>query len=231
MELFYEEPRIRLYRGDARNWNGLLYPFVSDAIITDPVWPNTKVDLRGVEDPAELLRQTLYLYATTTKRIVIQLGCDSDPRFLKAVPPSFKFFRSCFLEYVVAARKGRLLYTNDVAYVFGIPPKSKKGARVLPGKCLSTKSDRMFEVGNGRNKTHSRSESWLMHPCPRRLQHVEWLVKWFGGESIVDPFCGSGTTLLAAKRAGIEAVGIEVEPAFCELAVRRLKKADAHASL
>lgn len=39
--------------------------------------------------------------------------------------------------------------------------------------------------------------------------------------SVFDPFMGSGTTLLAAKRAGIKAVGIETEESHCETAARR----------
>jgi len=41
------------------------------------------------------------------------------------------------------------------------------------------------------------------------------------GETVLDPFAGSGSTLLAAKRAGRKAVGCEVEERFCEIAARR----------
>jgi hypothetical protein len=175
----------------------------------------------GYERPAELFAETVKFIPQITGRLVVHLGCDSDPRFLASVPPSMKFIRCCCLEYALARPKGRILYTGDVAYAFGQPPKPRPGRSIIPGRMISTKSDyrRPRTMPSSRKAFEGK---WTFHPCPRRLEHVAWIVKWFADGLVFDPFCGVGTTLLAAKMAGLPAVGIEIDENFCKKAARRM---------
>jgi hypothetical protein len=61
------------------------------------------------------------------------------------------------------------------------------------------------------------------HPCPKYLPFWKMLIAK-GVASILDPFMGSGTTLVAAKQLGRKAIGIEIEEKYCEIAARRLSQ-------
>lgn len=62
------------------------------------------------------------------------------------------------------------------------------------------------------------------HPTTKPESLMRELVQLFTdeGETILDPFMGSGTTLVAAKKLGRKAIGIEREEKYCEVAARRL---------
>jgi site-specific DNA-methyltransferase (adenine-specific) len=62
------------------------------------------------------------------------------------------------------------------------------------------------------------------HPCPKPETWMRWAVGLVTrvGETILDPFMGSGTTLRAAKDLGRRAIGIEIEERYCEIAAKRL---------
>ena len=62
------------------------------------------------------------------------------------------------------------------------------------------------------------------HPTQKPLKVMSWCMARLPGETILDPFMGSGTTLVAAKNLGRKAIGIEIEEKYCEIAVDRLRQ-------
>ena len=66
------------------------------------------------------------------------------------------------------------------------------------------------------------------HPTVKPLKLMRYLVRLVTppGGTVLDPFAGSGTTLIAAKEEGFNFIGIELEPEYVEIAEARLAAAD-----
>jgi hypothetical protein len=92
--------------------------------------------------------------------------------------------------------------------LYGTYPDLNKGAKVptvLASNALSEK--------NG-------------HPCPKPIEWMVWLVSLVTrtGETVLDPFMGSGTTGIACIRTGRKFIGIEKDAKYFEIAKERIKK-------
>ena len=200
---------IKLYRGDCRE----ILPKIripNSTIITDPVWPGASLKIPGSNRPYGLFREFCQIIPKEVTRLIVQLGCTNDPRFMRPIPARLKYLRNVFLEYCVPQKKGRILFTGDVAYIYGPPVKFAKGRQLMPGRYRAS----------GKN-----SKKWIKdHPCPRHLEHVAFLVERFTDkhETIIDPFMGGGTSGAAASGLGRPFVGIEL-PKYFDVAVGNIE--------
>lgn len=220
MKPYYEEAGIEIYCGDARE----ILPQIErqpDTCIVDPVWPNSVFP--GVPDPQQLFAEMCS--SLTSERLVVHLGCTSDPRFLQSVPARYPFIRTCWLRYARPSYRGRILVGSDVAYAYGEPPPSRPGRQVLSGEiCARNNANKWQNTGRGNGTSEGIDYQAMPHPAPRRYEHLLWLIKVFVDVGVIDPFMGTGTTLHAAKDSGIPAIGIESEERFCEIAAERLRQ-------
>jgi DNA modification methylase len=67
-------------------------------------------------------------------------------------------------------------------------------------------------------------DEYLPHPAMFPYSLANFLVRTFSktGDAIIDPFCGSGTSLLAAMRNNRRYMGIDIHPKYVKLATKRL---------
>jgi hypothetical protein len=185
-----------------------------EVIMTDPVWPDCslEVGIRGQEDPWELFRVACEQFGRLTDRLVVVLGCDTDPRFVSQVPACLPFVRTCWLRRIPGSYRGPIFYDADVAYVFG-HKRLNGSSRVMNGTCSGRTQDTCPDGNNP-------------HPCPRHLDHMRFLVRTFSrpGDLVFDPFAGVGTTLVAAKEAGRHWLGCEIHAEYADFARARVNK-------
>ena len=68
----------------------------------------------------------------------------------------------------------------------------------------------------------------LGHPCPKPLKLMIWAITKMSelNSLVCDPFCGSGTTCVAAKMLGRNYIGIDISEKYCEIARARLRAVD-----
>ena len=222
MKPYYDHAGVTIYHGDCREVMRSAFHMV-DALITDPPYGvgfdygngagDTVGEMRAVVGPAIEYAETL----------VAKGGYC-------AVWQSPKHWRSWSewfprAERLIALPKRFVqIYPNvpwwatDYALLWRIPKPDSPAPRF---EDWMPKPNRDWFITDAPNFGAGRGS--IKHPCPRPLDAAKYLVGCFSRpESVVlDPFCGSGTTLRAAKDLGRRAIGIEIEERYCEIAAKR----------
>lgn len=73
---------------------------------------------------------------------------------------------------------------------------------------------------NCRLISHHWSGETKLHPTMKPVAVMEWCIDMTEG-TIIDPFLGSGTTLIAAEKTGRKCYGMELDPKYCDVIVKR----------
>lgn len=99
--------------------------------------------------------------------------------------------------------------------------KKTSGSRVS-----DISQDEFIEWTNGLWTFNGESKKRTGHPAPFPLELPRRCIKLFSyvGDTVLDPFAGSGTTLLAAIQHQRRAIGVEIDPHYCELTRQRIEE-------
>lgn len=130
---------------------------------------------------------------------------------------------------LLAAAKVHVIWGGNY---FALPParcwfvwdKAQKGLTMSDGELAYTSMDkplRIFQL----HRTHLWQES-PQHPTQKPLALMSWCIEQAGmPQTILDPFMGSGTTGVAATNLRRSFIGIEKDPAYFDIACRRIEQA------
>lgn len=213
MKPYYEQDGVTIYHGDSRE----IAPFVeADVVLTDPPY--------GVGLSARTTKHSRREGAYTQFE-------DSEENIASAVIP---------LVTGLIERIGRAVITPGNRCMWMYPKPDDIGVIWHPAGAGRTRwgfncstpilyygKDPYLVAGlggrpNGFSWNNAAENNG--HPCPKPIQVMTWMVgrASLDGHAILDPFMGSGTTLIAAKKLGRRAIGIEIEERYCEIAAKRL---------
>jgi site-specific DNA-methyltransferase (adenine-specific) len=86
--------------------------------------------------------------------------------------------------------------------------------------------DEFMAWTNGLWTFNGESKKRVGHPAPFPLELPRRCIKMFSyvGDTVLDPFMGSGTTLVAAGQLGRRGIGVDVDKGYCKLAQARVEK-------
>lgn len=218
---YYEQDGIVIYRGDCCD----VLPELSgiDAVVTDPPYG---VELRvkrakhrgqmgqverpaqyGHPDTPEYLSDVVIPAIQECRQLAPAVAVMPGSRNLWLYPPADDL--GCFYSGsgTGIGRWGFGCF-HPILY-YGRCPYLRHGLGARPNSC-----------GN----VYPNDANRVDHPCAKPIGMMRWLVvrASLEGEICLDPFMGSGTTLVAAALEGRKAIGIEIDERYCEVAARRL---------
>ena len=224
MKPYYDHDGITIYQGDCLEVMPALHSI--DAVVTDPPFA-----FKGGSSNGRIATTDEQFFLHWWKDVVDKLtmclkdeGCGfvwCDWRTAQSISKGFEprgqsydFWHVSSMLYHHREMPGMgnpfRSSVDMIAYVRG--PKHKVDRTRIPANTLNFLSQYWY---------YGKHE---FHPTEKSPAIARQLIEWSSteGMTILDPFMGSGTSLLAAKQCGRLAIGIEIEERYCEVAVARL---------
>ena len=79
---------------------------------------------------------------------------------------------------------------------------------------------------NCRHLSHHWGKETKLHPTMKPVKVIEWCIGMLDSKPILDIFCGSGSTMVAAHQLNRKCYGMELDPKYCQVIIDRMQKLD-----
>jgi site-specific DNA-methyltransferase (adenine-specific) len=212
--LYYSEPGIELWHGDCREVLPTLAAGSPDALVTDPPFGIGWSRASWSDAPADYPDLIGWLVAEANRLVTdgfcfVFQAMPNVGRFHEWFPEGWRIFAAC--KNFAQIRPTGVWHSWDPVVFWRNGPNSAPNSALV---------NRDYCVGN----VAGVFGDGINHPCPKPLDTMRHIVNVAApvGGLVIDPFFGSGSTLLAAKLLGRRAWGCEIEERYCEIAARRL---------
>jgi site-specific DNA-methyltransferase (adenine-specific) len=215
-EPYYADDQVTIYHGDALDILPTLMASSVDLVVTDPPYfqpASHYVPARGVAPVRSLGDTSVLLYAYKAWSDAIGRVAPGSPIYLfcdgQSYPVTFQAF--------YGLGRVRPLIWDKVTSFNGFTWRHQHElvAWVEPEGCPRV------PTGDGDIlRYRAVPVAQRLHPAEKPIALVARLIAKHSG-AVLDPFCGSGTTLVAARDLGRRSVGIEIEERYCEIAAQR----------
>ena len=237
MTPYYDHAGITIYRGDALGVLAALPSASVDGVFTDPPYSSGGM-VRG-DRAGGVHEKYVQTDSISGNKLAAFSGDNRDQR-------AFGYWSALWIgETRRIARDGavaavfcdwrQLPVTTDAiqagGYVWrGVVPWFKPASRPMLGRWTSACEYVVWGTKGPREIAGDAHPGFFQISPPRDREHItekpvglmtEMLRIVPAGGVVLDPFTGSGTTLVAAKELGLRAIGVEIEERFCEVAARR----------
>lgn len=249
MSLYYEiDDEIKIYHGDCFGIMDQMNDDSFDLILTDPPYGTTGCEwdkMPNLEEMWNRLKRVgksgcTYVFTAsqpfTSKLVMSNLKCFKyEWIWDKHIPRGFqvaKYRPMMRHESVLVFSEGKTTY-NPIMVERDKPVKVRNYSK---GNKVSSNDIGKYNDGRTFIYTHKGPDSIIggcweankgkVHPTQKPISLMEYLIKTYTneGDLILDPFMGSGSTLIAAKNLGRRCIGIEQSEEYCEAARLRLDK-------